>query len=252
MPSVKDVAKVAKARLGIKSRPRIAQTSPQNGVTFNYREGTTDLRVIDEVWSNHPYTPAGFEINRKDIVLDIGAHVGSFTVMAAKLASEGKVVAYEPNPSVYQILKMNVEANALTNVSTYSKAISRNNGKAKLYLNAIDAGSSHIHHRSHIDWVKPTIEVETITLEEAFKADNIQRVDFLKMDCEGAEWDILESSKNILDKIGKMSLEFHEERGHNTQQLTKLLQDAEFEVKVNRKRTEDNFGYLYAQNMKNL
>ena len=68
------------------------------------------------------------------------------------------------------------------------------------------------------------------TLARFMEEQGIQCIDLLKLDCEGAEWDILPSSIDILPKIGQICMEFHPDRGWTVEKLAGLLRDGGFEV----------------------
>src|SRR3989338_5217622 len=63
----------------------------RNGLTYKLRGGSTDRFILNEVWIYKSYNPRGFEIKPKDIVVDIGAHAGIFTILASYYTKNGKV-----------------------------------------------------------------------------------------------------------------------------------------------------------------
>lgn len=135
------------------------------------------------------YEPAVTRIFKENItngcvVLDIGAHIGYYTLIAARLVGkEGHVFAFEPNPTNFGLLKKNVEINGYTNVTLVQKAISNKTGKAELYLNEVSSGGHSIfdpHDGSR------TVEVDVTCLDDYFK-DYGGTINFIKMDIEGAE-----------------------------------------------------------------
>ena len=74
-------------------------------------------------------------VKRGDVVLDLGANIGYFTLILPRLVGEeGKVFAFEPDPENFALLKKNVEINSYQNVVLVQKAVSNRNGKATLYL----------------------------------------------------------------------------------------------------------------------
>jgi len=124
------------------------------------------------------------EIKKGNVVLDIGAHIGYYTLIFAKLVGEeGKVFAFEPDPTNFSLLKKNVEINGYKNVELVQKAVSNKNGKIKLYLSEENSGDHRIYN-SHDG--RKFIEVEAIRLDDYFKNYN-GAIDFIKMDIQGAE-----------------------------------------------------------------
>ncbi len=81
-------------------------------------------------------------IKEGDVVLDLGANIGYFTLIAAKLVGvNGKVYAFEPDPTNFSFLKRNVEINNYKNVVCEQKAVSNENGKLKLFLHKFQTGA---------------------------------------------------------------------------------------------------------------
>lgn len=75
------------------------------------------------------------EIKKGDKVLDLGANIGYYTFLAAQLVGEkGKAFDFEPKPTNFSLLKMNIETNSYKNVITIQKAVSDKTGKGRLYL----------------------------------------------------------------------------------------------------------------------
>lgn len=128
-----------------------------------------------------------------DVVLDIGAYVGMFTVKAAKLVGEtGKVIAIEPSPENYELLAQNCEG--LDNVVLVKKAIMSWTGPGRLYYSKSAAANSLV-----TRW-KRHIEVETITLDSLIEELGLDKVDIIKIDAEGAELEVLTGAYKALAK----------------------------------------------------
>lgn len=132
-----------------------------------------------------------------NIVLDIGAHIGYYTLIAAKIVgTKGKVYAFEPNQKTFEILKKNVEKNGYKNVILVNKAISDKNGQAELYLNEENTGDHRLYNSRD---KRKSIKVETITLDTYFKDNNI-KINLIKMDIQGSEVKALRGSKTIIKR----------------------------------------------------
>ena len=143
------------------------------------------------------------EIKRGDVVLDIGANIGYYTLIFAKLVGEeGKVFAFEPDPTNFSLLKKNVEINGYKNVELVQKAVSNKTGKIKLYLSRYN-NVCHCIYNSHDG--RQSIEVETIRLDDYFKNYNGE-VDFIKMDIEGAEGEAIQGMFNLLKKNNNVKI----------------------------------------------
>lgn len=141
------------------------------------------------------------KVKKGDIILDIGANIGYYTLIFAKLVGEnGKVYAFEPDPTNFAILKKNVEINEYKNVILIPKAVSNENTKVKLYLSENNKGDHRIF---DLHDGRKFVEVESVKLDDYFK-DYSGKINFIKMDIQGAEGravlgmcDLLNRNKNV-------------------------------------------------------
>ncbi len=167
------------------------------------------------------YEPKHVRLLRKnvkpgDYVVDIGAHIGYYTLILADIVGPtGKVYSFEPNPETFKILKKNVETNGYKNVVLEQKAVSNKKGRIKLYLSKINTGDSRIHEVSDDESFKyKEFNVESVSLDSYFK--NVKRINFFKMDIQGAEPLALEGMKKLLKtKNLKFTMEFSPENLHS-------------------------------------
>ncbi|MGI0010743.1 MAG: FkbM family methyltransferase [Nitrosopumilaceae archaeon] len=174
-------------------------------------------------------TLKNFAIRKNDIIIDIGAHVGFFTIYAARQAPKGKIYAFEPYSKSFNFLRKNIEMNKLGNVITENCAVLKNSGTATLFIDRDFAISNTLFgDETHLE--KET--VTTISMQDIFDKYQIRQVDLLKLDCEGAEFEIiLNLSKNILGKIVKISAEIHQNTaGHHLDDLSAFLKINNFNV----------------------
>jgi FkbM family methyltransferase len=148
-----------------------------------------------------PFEPLVTEIVKKYIkqgsnVLDIGAHIGYYTLLFAKLVgNEGKVFAFEPNYNNFILLNKNVEMNHYRNVVSEQLAVSDRSGKAKLYMSLNPADARIYQSNKLLNYV----EVTTTCLDEYFIGFN-GLIDFIKMDVQGAEGAIILGMPILLKK----------------------------------------------------
>lgn len=144
-------------------------------------------------------------IKDDDIVLDIGAHLGYFTCIAAKLASNGKVHAFEVDPKCLELIQSNLDLNNLNNSVINNVAIS--DKKETIKIKKLDSPNPGlvINSKSKSGF----IEVESITIDDYISKHNIIP-NFIKIDIEGAEAKALNGMTNLLkqDKL-TLLLEIH-------------------------------------------
>jgi FkbM family methyltransferase len=160
--------------------------------------------------THEPYTTALFKKLVKEgiTVVDIGAHIGYFSLLAASLVGEkGRVFAFEPEPRNYAILIKNIELNGFNNVIPLQMAVSNETGKVKLFL-ARDPSAHSLFRATEADRREDFtkfIMVNTVSLDEFFKGKDLH-VDIIKMDAEGAEMMILQGMTQVLLRNDKLLL----------------------------------------------
>lgn len=126
------------------------------------------------------------------VVVDIGANVGYFSLLAADLVGpSGKVYAVEPEPQNNAILRKNVDLNSYSNVRVIEKAISNYTGSVQLFLSALDNGSHSISDAA-ARGVASEVQVAATTLDDLLEQEGWPQVDLVKIDVEGAEMLVLE------------------------------------------------------------
>ena len=149
----------------------------------------TLLAMVHEIVFRKAYNHANLPIETHDIVVDIGANIGVFTLFAAS-RTKHPVYAFEPFPGSFEFLNRNIHTNGLDNVITHNVAVSDKIGRVKCFLSEISGGHLLFDHniKGRLD---KYIEVAAITLRRIMDDNNLERIDFLKLDCEGSEGSIL-------------------------------------------------------------
>lgn len=121
------------------------------------------------------------------IVVDIGANVGIISFYFAKKYPSCKVYAYEPHPINYENLVKGIAENEINNVFPFNLAVLEESGyEVEIYLDEENSGASSIYYPS-----EKCATVESISLSDIVKQNGIEKIDYLKIDCEGAEFEIL-------------------------------------------------------------
>jgi FkbM family methyltransferase len=147
-----------------------------------------------------------FKPKSGDIVIDVGSHIGHHTLIAAKrVGPKGKVVAIEADPKNFEILNKNIELNKLNdNVITSNYAVSSKEEKIKLFTPQENSGNT-IYNTIISDRVAPTekfIEINANTLDRLVEENGIKHedVNWIKIDVEGAELEVLKGAHKILSE----------------------------------------------------
>jgi FkbM family methyltransferase len=204
--------------------------------TFEYF-GTL-WRQIREQYRDDVYQKY-YKIRKGDIIVDVGAHIGTFAVRAATIVGqEGRVVAIEPETDNLKFLRKNIQDNKLHNVVIVPKAIWSSQGKLKFFI-AERTGRHGLINDKDQDPNK-FIEVEVDTLDNILKDVGISKIDFIKMDIEGAEVEAYQGMKETLknNNVKLAIAAYHTLEG--LQKITRWLHGDKFEVFVRE-------GYVYAE-----
>lgn len=196
------VLRVMADEVGVRPvRPKpITVRAPRGGLTatFQLAEGHTDAIAVQEVWKTDDYRLLTTEVRGK-VVVDVGANVGAFSVLAAKLGA-AKVFAFEPHPDNARALHANVTDNrVLPQVVVYQAAV----GVAGASL--VLAGSGGGVHLVPEGDGPLTIGM---TMEEVL-AEAGGAVDLLKIDCEGGEYAIFDGDTSWLQHVAAIAMEYH-------------------------------------------
>ena len=153
-------------------------------------------------------------IQKGMVVLDVGANIGYFTLIAAKLVGEeGKVFAFEPEPYNFDLLARNLKLNGYHHVIPIQKAISDKNGRATLFLDKTQWGQHSLSRGNVTNFSGNSVEVEVQTLDDFLK-DFGHRVDFAKIDVQGAESAVIQGMRQIIknNKNLKLVVQFSPEQ----------------------------------------
>lgn len=184
-------------------------------------------------------------IGPNSIVVDIGANIGLFSLLAASTSPDITVYAFEPAPDSFALLQKNITANGCINIHPYQYAVSGTTCEMELYLDAASLGDSMIQEWVGEDSIVGTERVECISLDDLFARCGLKSCDYLKIDCEGSEFDLLFSaSGETLNKVRTIAVEYHEHRGRKASDLAQLLKTHGF--RTLEKRSCPNSGMLYA------
>lgn len=190
---------------------RVTHPRTRTTATFTLAQGDTDATAVQEVWATDDYRLVAADVRGK-VVVDVGANVGAFSVLAAKMGA--KVWAYEPHPDNAQALVTNLHANGVADrVRVYQAAVWPEGGSG--FELAGDGGGAHIGALEG----EATHSVLGLDMAEVL-AEAGGSIDLLKLDCEGAEYAILLGQANFagdpfaggapwLAHVAAIAMEYH-------------------------------------------
>jgi FkbM family methyltransferase len=165
--------------------------------------------------------------------VDIGAHFGYFSIFASKnLSDASKILAVEPETNNYDNLRKNIALNGCDNVEPIKLAAGGHEGRATLHKSSAP-NHSLLSTYQLLDQKGSTEEIEVKTISWLMSHYSLSEIDFLKLDCEGSEYEILEKmDENVLPRIKVISMEFHDLKtpGKAGNQLVALLERKSFQV----------------------
>jgi FkbM family methyltransferase len=167
-------------------------------LNFVVRPGSTDRDIIDEVITRDAYHVKDY-IRPGMVVIDVGAHIGSFTVFAGQLGA--RVLSFEPMQESFDMLQRNIREN---NVDAAARHIGIWNepGMQTLHIRQRNFGGTGFFTNGPL-----TEKIGVITLDNVFKNEGVDRCDFLKLDCEDSELLILQAF-HYLDRVVRLAVEY--------------------------------------------
>ena len=212
-----------------------------SGLKMKIRVKSTDLMQLTTIWLTREYEAPGFEIKENDTIIDVGGHIGLFMLFCEQFCHKGKIYCFEPASDNYKIFLDNTKLNNFKNVFPFNIAVSKQDGKIPLYLNDDTSGHSIFLKNSN------SIQVDSITLQKIFDLNNIKKCNLLKLDCEGSEYEIIDSlPESYFSMIDKMIIEYHfaEKYPKLLTNLIKKLERTSFSVDV--KKLSGEMGLIFA------
>lgn len=183
----------------------------------------TMVHMIEQVYGFDEYGLKQMEFKPEDVIIDIGANIGCVSIYLAKKYPFLKILSFEAHPFNYSNLIENIRLNGVNNIIPFNLAVSSNdNSEVLITLNPSNTGSSSIFKINPND--VNNRKVKTISLDTIISSNNIKTIKFLKIDCEGSEFDIIENSKlaNSIT-IENISVEIHTFMERHNKDVNELI-----------------------------
>jgi FkbM family methyltransferase len=170
------------------------------------------LQTYDEIFSNQIYS---FRAKRSDpLIIDCGANIGLSTIYFKYIYPKSRIIAFEPDPEIFQVLETNIKTFQFSDVTLYERAVWVVETQLGFQSDGSVGGALV---PDEID--KKHMQVKTVRLKDFLD----QEVDFLKMDIEGAEYEVILDSSDALNQVDNLFVEYHGKKGE-PQKLHEILQ----------------------------
>lgn len=181
-----------------------------NGLTIHYKRPYELLHSYKEIFNAEIYR---FQSGKQSpLIFDCGSNIGLSVLYFKKIFPPSQIIAFEPDSNNFSILKRNIESNQLNNIQLNQAAVWINDEEISFKVNESEA--------SHILKADSCNKVKAIRLKTLLNAH--PEIDFLKMDIEGAEAEVIEDCKDVLHKVKNLFLEYHG-KVNETDKLNQLL-----------------------------
>jgi FkbM family methyltransferase len=190
------------------------------------------LQTFKEIFMDECYL-AGLErvISPGATIIDIGANAGYFTLFAAAKFDDSKIFSFEPIPVNYAQLERNRNLNSTKKIKCFPQAVAGVSGEISLTFDAGDSFTTSASLFSHGRTQDETFKVPCVSLRDVMDQNSIEKCDLLKMDCEGAEYDIFYNCPGeYLQRIDQIAMEVHrgEKENQNIESLEAFFRSNSF------------------------
>jgi len=181
--------------------------------------GSLSLVTFAEEFYRDIYGLADLGLGPGDAFIDVGANVGFVSIAVASRYPDARVIAFEPAPKTFEILEKNIHDNGIANITAVNKAVNADGRDLELLVMHGDSGASNaftnatVAERYESENIGELVRVEALSLDAVFDEYSIDRCAFLKLDCEGAEFEVLRTTEK-LDRIDRISMELHIDLQH--------------------------------------
>lgn len=217
--------------VGVQSKTYIARNI--EGHQVQVRPGTGQRRAFYENLLRQDYFRPNPVLRAGGTVVDVGANIGCFAIVAAsRTGPDGRVIAIEPDPDIFAQLEYNVQLNGLANVTALCCAVGGSNQEVTLVSseNSLHSSTFRIVDSHAVNGRE--ISVQSRRLVDILDEMDIAEVDLLKLDCEGAEYEILDSlSVECAERIKQIVMEVHQITGRLPREVQQRLNHLGYTVR---------------------
>jgi len=216
-----------------KHSKKIVKVKLSDGTQLFFRDALVgEVCIVKEIYLDEVYERY-YRPRHRDIIFDVGAHIGIFALKASRtIGSEGVVFAFEPDPENFRLLKKNLTLNSTSNVKAFNKAVGSKNAILQLWADPSSPSMSSLKQRT---WSSMhPIDVASVTLDHIVKQHGLRKINFLKLDVEGYELEVLRGGEgSFLNICQNMAIEIHKYalEMHEYDQIMRLLKQHGFNTR---------------------
>lgn len=196
------------------------------GLKLNYIRPYEVLHTYKDIFENEIYKFSAS--SERPLIIDCGSNIGISVLYYKKLYPGSTVIAYEPDKKNFQLLSKNISDNNLQQVRLHEAAVWVENGEISFASNAAEGSSITMTNEERNVVIVPAVRLADIL-------NKYEKIDFLKLDIEGAEDKVVADCGSLLSRIENLFLEYHGTI-HETAKLTiilKTLSDCGFSIYLN-------------------
>lgn len=210
----------------------IVELRTKDGLVFSVRQNHMDAAILAEIFLDDCYVK-GFQIPDRPVVVDVGGYIGDFAVYAAKRLNARKVVVCEPSPKNWSLLRKNISNNGYEDrITAINKAVTAGEDTF-MNIDAPDRNQATV--SAFGSNASRRMRVPGISLASLIESEGLTQVDFLKIDCEGGEYEILSTTPTaVLKNVHKIAFECHEINGFHEklEAVKRRLENEGFVVEI--------------------
>lgn len=228
--------------------------SLRSGLQYSCRGGPEDIGTLDEVFIKRMYDKPGYEILPNDIVIDIGAYIGDFSIFAAQKAYLGTVFAFEPISSLRKLVQTNTRLNAVENILLFPFGLAAHSGLADFHIRADKpAGDTSMY--SGTSGLENYQKEKSLVISATnfFSVMKSIRPTYLKIDCEGSEFGIIYNlPESFWSTIRVAIVEYHDifaDEQNNSVALQAFMSQKGFQIERSKYDIFKHIGILYCRKL---
>ena len=210
--------------------------------TVAFRNGTADSEVLEDSFANAKLFSLmpGYTPQPSDIIIDVGAHIGTFSLMMAPKVPQGRVLAVEASQESFNYLRVNIALNRASNITPVHLALADKAGVATLHHDQGNWGHSIMKQWSSSS---SSEQVASDTLENFCADYELSQIGMIKFNCEGAEFPILLNAPlDLLRNVRRMLVEYHLDLVRDSREtITERLRSAGFVTMIREEGKQRGF-----------